>query len=52
MAVFRENAESRKLRIVDEAFHKANSKSLSLNDCLKTGPHLGLAKEHPDQKKI
>ena len=31
---------------------KENSESLSLNGCLKTGPALGPAKEHPDQKKI
>ena len=52
MAVFRKNSEITKLRIVYDAFHKRNRKSLSLNDCLKTGPALGPAKEHPDQKII
>ena len=39
-AVICENAESAKLRIVYDASTRENSKSLSLNDCLETGPAL------------
>ena len=39
-AVVRESAESTKLRIVYDASAKPDTKSLSLNDCLETGPPL------------
>ena len=38
--VVRESAESTKMRIVFDASARANEKSLSLNDCLETGPPL------------
>ena len=38
--VIRETAESTKMRIVYDASARANEKSLSLNDCLETGPPL------------
>ena len=38
--VVRESAESTKVRIVYDASAKANDDSLSLNDCLETGPTL------------
>ena len=38
--VVRESAESTKVRIVYDASAKANDDSLSLNDCLETGPPL------------
>ena len=39
-AVIRESAESTKLRIVNHASAKANNSTVSLNDCLETGPPL------------
>ena len=39
-AVIRESAESTKLRIVYDASAKANNSTVSLNDCLETGPPL------------
>ena len=38
--VIRESAESTKLRIVYDASAKANNSTVSLNDCLETGPPL------------
>ena len=38
--VVRESAESTKLRIVFDASARSNERSLSLNDCLETGPRL------------
>ena len=39
-AVLGESAESTKLRIVYDASAKANNSTVSLNDCLETGPPL------------
>ena len=39
-AVIRQSAESTKLRIVYDASAKANNSTVSLNDCLETGPPL------------
>ena len=39
-AVVREAAETTKVRIVYDASAKSNSKNLSLNECLETGPPL------------
>ena len=44
--VVREPAESTKVRIVYDASAKANDDSLSLNDCLETGPTLQNLVEH------
>ena len=39
-AVIRESAKSTKLRIVYDVSAKANNSTVSLNDCLETGPPL------------
>ena len=39
-AVLRENAESTKIRIVDDASARANASAPSLNECLEIGPPL------------
>ena len=38
--MIRENAESTKVRIVYDGSAKASSSTVSLNDCLETGPPL------------